>query len=157
MRAAVVNGSLGVRVRRRPRVPRRDLSATVQSGDDTDFPTTALRDGGWSRRARRIEARSAATSSAGTVVSPRSSRGRGCAGDDVPMSTTPHPSRHARITGEDRRELAAAPARRYHDGQSIGGICSEAGYSIARVRALLTHAGVVFRGLGGPRPRPARQ
>ena len=59
----------------------------------------------------------------------------------------------ARLTGEARREVAEALAARYHAGASIRELCTQTGYSITRVRGLLTTAEVTFRGRGGRRPR----
>lgn len=65
--------------------------------------------------------------------------------------STPALAPYARITGDQRRELAEQLAQRYNDGASIRELGAETGYSIGRVRGLLATAGVTFRARGGRR------
>ncbi|WP_089335744.1 helix-turn-helix domain-containing protein [Blastococcus mobilis] len=72
------------------------------------------------------------------------------------MSSTPTLRPHQRLSGETRQQTAEQLRAAYEAGRSIRQLSAEHGYSITRVRGLLTDAGVTFRGRGGAnrRPRP---
>lgn len=55
----------------------------------------------------------------------------------------------ARVTGEDRAELAADLKRRYDEGESIRRLAAATGRSYGFVHRLLGEAGVELRGRGG--------
>lgn len=55
----------------------------------------------------------------------------------------------ARVSGEDRSELAADLKRRYDEGESIRRLAAATGRSYGFVHRLLSEAGVELRGRGG--------
>ncbi len=69
------------------------------------------------------------------------------------MAQAPQLRRGQRLSGPERAQLGAELLARYRGGESIREICASTGYSIGRVRRLLLHAGVEFRGRGGARVR----
>lgn len=61
--------------------------------------------------------------------------------------------RGARITGQDRAELAAEICRRYQNGESIRTLAAQTGRSYGFVHGLLVDGHVPLRGRGGPTRR----
>lgn len=55
----------------------------------------------------------------------------------------------ARLSGEERSELAADLKRRYDEGESIRRLAAATGRSYGFVHRLLSEAGVELRGRGG--------
>lgn len=55
----------------------------------------------------------------------------------------------ARITGENRSELASALVRRYEAGESIRSIAEDIGRSYGFVHGVLVESNVPLRGRGG--------
>lgn len=68
---------------------------------------------------------------------------------DKPISRSPKLTRGARITGEQRGQLAGSVARRYQTGESIRSIAEDLGRSYGFVQSLLTQAEVPLRSRGG--------
>ena len=66
------------------------------------------------------------------------------------MTAVPRLDARKRLSPGQRKAIAAELLRRYEAGKSIRDICAETGYSIGRVRGLLTEAGVAFRSRGTP-------
>ena len=66
-------------------------------------------------------------------------------------------ARAARVTGEQRAELARSLEAQYRDGASIRELSASTGRSYGFIHRLLTDAGVPLRGRGGAtRARTAR-
>ncbi len=55
----------------------------------------------------------------------------------------------ARVTGEDRRELASVLQERYAAGTSIRALAAETGRSYGFVHRILSESGTQLRGRGG--------
>ena len=57
--------------------------------------------------------------------------------------------RGTRVSGEDRRKLAADLSRRYGAGESIRSLATATGRSYGFIHRILTETGVALRGRGG--------
>lgn len=79
-------------------------------------------------------------------VAPRGRAHRGYAGGPIDV---PYLRPHARVSAGEASVVGAELMRRYEAGSSIRDLSLETGYSIQRVRTLLTTAGVELRPRGG--------
>jgi len=61
--------------------------------------------------------------------------------------------KHARLSGSERRALAADLVKRYKAGESIRKLAASCNRSYGSVHRALKDAGVKFRGRGGARTR----
>jgi hypothetical protein len=68
---------------------------------------------------------------------------------------------YIKLTGEERRRVAAQLADRYHAGRSIRQLMKETGRSYGAIYRLLAEAGVTMRSRGGANrqrtPAPVRR
>jgi N6-adenosine-specific RNA methylase IME4 len=81
----------------------------------------------------------------GTDVAPRGRAHRGYQGGPLQV---PHVDPHVRLPEQAAEQIGQQLRAKYDAGASIRDLADEAGYTIQRVRTLLTRAGAEFRGRG---------
>lgn len=83
----------------------------------------------------------------GADTTPRGTVHKGYSGGAIEI---PHLVPHERLTPEKDKTLAETLRVKYEEGASIRSLCTETGYSHARVRGLLERAGTQLRKQGRP-------
>ncbi len=84
---------------------------------------------------------------AGPETSPRGKVHRGYQGGELRV---PYIDAHVRLPDEVANHVAASLRERYESGASVRKLSEETGYSITRVRSLLTLSGATIRSRGRP-------
>ena len=75
-------------------------------------------------------------------VVPRGRTHKGYAGGPL---LVPAVQPHGRLSAKDQAVIGSRLRAEYDNGASIRDLCAQTGYTITRVRTLLTNAGVIFR------------
>lgn len=83
-------------------------------------------------------------------ITPQGKTYAGYAGGPIDQNVLPPVASHSRLSESAMLEIGVALRNRYEKGVSINEIAAESGYSIARVRSLLSTAGTAFRKRGRP-------